>query len=156
MGIFQLTPSQRATQPFLYRKMKFSFQLTPSQRATLSFCQANCAGDFNSRPHRGRQQPEVESFYKNHFNSRPHRGRRKFRQIFLLIAAMLIQYLYIFFLISSPSSPKFYLFSKNPLNFKCESSCFFLCTWHSHYRISVSITSNPAFAPTCSTVLYHS
>ena len=77
-GIFQLTPSRRATPlppggcPCISR-----FQLTPSRRATGTDLEGNFEREyFNSRPHGGRRSCAVASRSWIYFNSRPHGGRR--------------------------------------------------------------------------------
>ena len=76
-GIFQLTPSRRATPlppggcPCISR-----FQLTPSRRATGTDLEGNFEREyFNSRPHGWRPVPLKLCSRIEYFNSRPHGGR---------------------------------------------------------------------------------
>ena len=57
---------------------------------------------------------------------------------------------YFYFSFIQVFSQSFFL--ENTLIFWCECSGIFLCTCLSHYRIKVSVTSNPGFAPMCSTL----
>lgn len=53
---------------------------------------------------------------------------------------------------SSFFSPYFLIFSKN---IRCESPEDWVGAWGSHYRIRVSVTSKPCFAPMCSTLFLY-
>ena len=75
-GIFQLTPSRRAT--FAYNPRQQLWHISthaltegdPVRHILLSHC-----NDFNSRPHGGRLRPINFSPCSIYFNSRPHGGR---------------------------------------------------------------------------------
>ena len=97
-GVFQLTPSRRATAVFIFDRRTLLFQLTPSRRATGAHRpEAIHEANFNSRPHGGRLLPcsippfsEISTHaltegdgdpvraerLQDYFNSRPHGGRR--------------------------------------------------------------------------------
>ena len=55
-------------------------------------------------------------------------------------------------LLSPLFAPCFHIFSKN---FRCESPGDWVGAWGSHYRIRVSVTSKPCFAPMCSTLFLY-
>ena len=141
---------------FLTVQVHRTFQLTPSRRATRIADYNDLLSGISTHALTEGDKSLSGTYITTDISTHAlTEGDGKFRQIFLLNRG----YAYSISLYFLPHFisllPKFYLFSKNPLNFKCESSCFFLCTWHSHYRISVSITSNPAFAPTCSTLFLY-
>ena len=115
---------------------------------------------------------------KKHFNSQPHKEADKIQFFDLAITCIsthsltrrltailfnknrFVQFIFIALYQSPPTtsppssffSPYFLIFSKN---IRCESPEDWVGAWGSHYRIRVSVTSKPCFAPMCSTLFLY-
>ena len=134
---------------------------------------------FNSQPHK---EADPEQSYKvvsmHYFNSQPHKEADAIDSMSQIISDIsthsltrrltailfnkncFLHFIFITIYQSPPHSlllaplfaPCFHIFSKN---FRCESPGDWVGAWGSHYRIRVSVTSKPCFAPMCSTLFLY-
>ena len=112
---------------------------------------------FNSQPHKEADRHKVTFFWCCAIST--HSLTRRLTAI-LFNKNRFVQFIFIALYQSPPTtspppsffSPYFHIFSKN---IRCESPEDWVGAWGSHYRIRVSVTSKPCFAPMCSTLFLY-
>ena len=113
---------------------------------------------FNSQPHKEADVGVLLLFCSSD-NISTHSLTRRLTAI-LFNKNRFVQFIFIALYQSPPTtsppssffSPYFLIFSKN---IRCESPEDWVGAWGSHYRIRVSVTSKPCFAPMCSTLFLY-